>query len=381
MPLANSFVSKKDLNKKESRFPLAVSFCKKCSLVQLLDVVDPKILFSNYYYITATSPQLIEHFKEHSKNVLKFVTDNRDLVVDIGGNDGTLLAELKDYCRVLNVEPATNIAKISLKKGVETVNDFFVPSVDKIIKQYGHAKVVTANNVIAHTDTVKGLFKGVKKLLTDDGVFIFETHWVGNLIGKGGFDQIYHEHLCYYSLHALKYLCDSVGLTIFDVKLIPLNGQSLQVYVSKNRKMGESVKKFLQREKKMKLNTFSAFTKFSTKVSKNRLATRIMLACLKANGKKIIGYGASAKGSTLLNFYGIKSDLIDFVTDTSPIKQGLFVPGVHIPIVKPEMLYKAKPDYVLLLAWNYASSILQKEKALRKQGVKFIIPVPKFKIV
>lgn len=377
MPLANAFVS--NPNETELLFPLSVYFCNQCSLVQVLDVVDPKLLFSNYYYLTSTSPQLIEHFKEHSKNVLKYVESKHDLVVDIGGNDGTLLTELKDHCRVLNVEPAKNIAEISLKKGIETVNDFFLQAVYGIITKYGHAKVVTANNVIAHTDSVKELFFGVKELLADDGVFIFETHWVGNLIGKGGFDQIYHEHLCYYSLHALTRLCDLVGLSIFDVELVPLNGQSLQVYVSRNRKAGPSVKMLLEREKNMHLDTFSAFAEFSNKVTQTKSETLNLLLALEAQGKNVVGYGASAKGSTLLNFYGITD--LEYVTDTSPLKQGLFIPGVHIPIVPPERLYAEKPDYVLLLAWNYAISILEKEKELRAQGVKFIIPVPSVKIV
>lgn len=381
MPLANSLIKEKDLNEKESKYPLTVVFCKKCSLVQVPDVVDPKILFSNYYYITSTSPQLIEHFKGHAKNVRKFIDSKDDLVVDIGGNDGTLLKELKKDCRVLNVEPAKNIAKISRKKGIETINGFFVESVDKIIKKHGHAKVITANNVIAHTDSVRELFKGVKKLLADDGVFIFETHWVGNLIGKGGFDQIYHEHLSYFSLHSLKYLTDSLGLKIFDVKLVPLNGESLQVYVSKNRKVGKSVEKFLAKEKKIKLNKFEAYSQFSKKVLENRRELVKLIFQIRRKGKYIAGYGASAKGSTLLNYFFITRAWVSYITDTSPLKQGMYMPGVHIPIYHPGTLYERLPDYILLLAWNYADSILKKEKKLRKAGVKFIIPVPQVKIV
>lgn len=382
-PLANALVDKKNLGKMERKFPLTVYFCQNCSLVQVSDVVHPKILFSDYYFITSASSPSIDHFKKYASEISKkFVKSQKDLMVDIGGNDATLLNELKNDCKVLNIEPAKNISQISKKKGVETINDFFSKAlVEKIIKKYGQANIVTANNIIAHTDTVRTLFEGVKKLLTNDGVFIFETHWVRNLVGEGGFDQVYHEHLCYYSLHALKHLVDSVGLSIFDVKTVPIQGESIRVYVSKNRKPLPSVKKFLDREKKLELNDFKIFSHFSNKVLENKDKTLKLLADLKKKGKKIAGYGAPAKGSTLLNFYGIDKNTIDYVIDTTSIKQGLFMPGVHIPIYHPDKLYESKPDYVLLLAWNYADAILEKEKELRKKGVKFIIPVPKVRIV
>lgn len=382
-PLANALVNKSSLNKKEKTFPLAVFYCRNCSLVQVSDVVDPKILFSNYYFITSASSPSVDHFKGYSKDILdKFIDSKDDLVVDIGGNDGTLLNELKNNCRVLNIEPASNIAAISEKKGVRTINKFFSKElVRKILKDFGTVNVVTANNIIAHTDTVRMLFEGVKELLADDGVFIFETHWVRNLIGEGGFDQVYHEHLCYYSLHALKHLVDSVGLSIFDVKTVPIQGESLRVYVSKNNKTRPAVGKFLEREKRLGLNNFKTFSTFSEKVLKNRHKTLELLATLKAKNKRIVGYGAPAKGSTLLNFFGIDGKILDYTIDTTSIKQGLFMPGVHIPIYPPEKLHESKPDYILLLAWNYADAILEKEKDLRKSVVKFIIPVPKVRIV
>ncbi len=382
-PLANSLVDKKNLKKKENTFPLSVSFCKNCSLVQVPHVVNPKILFSDYYFLTSASSPSVEHFKGYANDILKnFVTSPTDLVVDIGGNDGTLLNELKTEANVLNIEPATNISKIARKRGVRTINEFFSKKLVKdILKKEGHAKVVTANNIIAHTDTVRELFEGVKNLIGNDGVFIFETHWVRNLVGEGGFDQVYHEHLCYYSLHALQYLTESVGLSIFDVITVPIQGESMRVYVSKNHKSKPSVKKFLAREKKLGLNKFEAFANFSKKVIENKDKTLKILSDLKAKGKTIVGYGAPAKGSTLLNFYGVGTEILDYVIDTTPLKQGLFMPGVHIQIHAPEKLYQSNPSHILLLAWNYADAILKKEKELRKEGVKFIIPVPIVKIV
>lgn len=382
-PLANSLLSAENLNKEEKIFPLSVSFCKNCSLVQVPHVVNPELLFSDYYFITSASSPSIDHFKKYGQDILdNFIKSKNDLVIDIGGNDGTLLNEMKNDCKALNIEPATNIVEISKKKGIKTINEFFSKElVKEIIKDYGQANVVTANNIIAHTDTVKELFEGVKDLLAPDGVFIFETHWAQNLIGEGGFDQVYHEHLCYYSLHALKYLVDSVGLSIFDVKTVPIQGESLRVYVAKNREAEPSVETFLEREKALDLDKFETFENFSEKVVANKNKTLEMLAALKAEGKKIVGYGAPAKGSTLLNYYGIGKETLDYITDTTSIKQGLYMPGVHIKIYPPDQLQKSKPDYVLLLAWNYEEDILRKEEELRKSGVKFIIPVPEVKIV
>lgn len=382
-PLANAFVGRDDLNKKESKFPLTVHYCKNCSLVQVPDVVHPKILFSDYYFLTSASSPSVEHFIKYGKDILdKFIESPNDLTVDIGGNDAVLLNELKNKCKVLNVEPAKNIAEISRKKGIEALNEFFTKkTVSKIIKNYGKAKVVTANNIIAHTDTVRDLFEGVSDLIADDGVFVFETHWVKNLIGEGGFDQVYHEHLCYYSLHALRHLTESVGLKIFDVITVPIQGESLRVYVSKNLTPKKTVKEFLNREEKLGLNNIKTFSNFSKKVIENKQKTIDLLNDLKKKGKRVVGYGAPAKGSTLLNFYGIGRETIDYIIDTTPLKQNMFTPGAHIPIYSPEKIIQLKPDYVLLLAWNYADAILKKEDNLRKQGVKFIIPVPEVKIV
>lgn len=382
-PLANSLVSAEALNEKEKTFPLAIAFCQSCSLVQMPHVVNPDLLFRDYYFITSASSPLIDHFRKYSEEILNnFIKSKNDLVVDIGGNDGTLLNELKNDCRVLNVEPASNIAEISSKKGIETINEFFSKELaERIKKDYGPANVVTANNVIAHTDTVRELFEGVSELLAPNGVFIFEAHWARNLIGEGGFDQVYHEHLSYYSLHALKHLVDSIGLSIFDVKTVPVQGESLRVYVAKNHKVKPTVEKFLHREKELGLDTFETFAHFSEKVVDNKNKTLELLKELKAQGKKIVGYGAPAKGSTLLNFYGIGQETLDYITDTTSLKQGKYMPGVHIPIYPPDKLLEKKPDYILLLAWNYADAILEKEKDLRDSGVKFIIPVPTVTVV
>ncbi|MBU2567615.1 MAG: methyltransferase domain-containing protein [Elusimicrobia bacterium] len=383
MSLANAFLKKEDLNKLEDKFPLKVYFCRFCSSLQLLDIVNPELLFRHYNYLTSASRPLAEHFIKMGKDLAdKFVASPNDLVVEIGGNDGVLLAGIKDRSRVLNIEPAENIAEISRKSGVETIPDFFnLKLAEEIVRKYGNAKVVVANNVMAHVENLREAFSGVKKLINSDGVFVFEVHWVGNLIGEGGFDQIYHEHIFYHSLTALKYLVEGLELKIFDVKLVPIHGQSMRVYVAEGKEVKKSVATLLQREKKMKLNRKETFVKFAKRVSKNKEKLLSLLKDLKKNGKRITGYGAPAKGNTLLNYLGIGTDTLDFLTDTTIFKQGLYSPGMHVPVVGPERLLTDIPDYILLLAWNYTDLILEKERELRNKGVKFIIPVPEVKIV
>ena len=386
MPLANAFLKEEDLSKPEKKFPLTVYFCKNCSLLQLLDVVNPEILFRHYYYLTSTSKPLADHFIGLGQNLVdRFIESKNDLVIDIGGNDAVLLDSIKNRCRVLNIEPAENIAKISKKKGVDTISKFFTEDLAKrIFRKYGSAKVITASNVFAHIDNLDDIIKAVKVLLDKKGVFIIEVHWVGNLLGLvdiGGFDQIYHEHLSYFSLLSLERLVNQFGLKIFDVKLIPVHGQSLQVYVSKNYKISESVNEFLTQEKSLGLDKIEAYVNFAEKVEKNKSELRNLLSRLKKENKKIVGYGAAAKGNTLLNYFQIDNKILDFIVDDSPLKQGLYTPGTRIPIFSAERLKKDQPDYLLLLAWNYAESILKKEQKLRDKGVKFIIPVPGVKIV
>jgi len=382
-PLANGFLSKTELDKKEEKFPLAVYFCKECSLVQLFDVVDPKILFGKYHFMTSASKPSVDHFAKFGKELAdRFVKSKNDLVIDIGGNDGTLLGNLKDFCRVLNIEPAGNIAEISNKNGISTINYFFSSDLaKKVLDEYGKAAVISANNIIAHTDKVKDVFAGANLLLKDGGVFVFEAHWVKNLIGEGGFDQVYHEHLCYYSLHALKRLIESSGLFINDVKSVPMQGESLRVYAGKTKGSSPAVDEFLKKEKEAGITNVETYLDFSSKVANNAKKVKELLVSLKSQGKKIIGYGAAAKGNTLLNYFGIGADLLDYIVDTTPIKQGLYSPGSHVPVVHPEKIKEQTPDYIFILAWNYADAIIEKERSLKEKGVKFIIPVPNVRII
>ncbi|MCX6787409.1 MAG: class I SAM-dependent methyltransferase [Candidatus Kaiserbacteria bacterium] len=382
-PPANAYVRMEDLGKPEKSFPLALYFCRTCSLAQLLDVVNPEILFKNYHFLTSASFPSVEHFKRYAEEiVLPLISSPNDLVVDIGGNDGVLLSFVKDHARVLNVDPAENLASISEKNGVPFYPAFFTSqTADDILAKYGQAKVVTANNVFAHTDPLRDVFNGVAKLIGKDGTFIFEVHWQKHFIEEGAFDQIYHEHLCFHSLHALQHLIESAGMKIFDVQIVPTQGRSLRVFAAKNQPPSPNVELILTEEKAAGLTNEATLRSFAQKIETNKKKLLKLLQDLKAAGKKIIGYGAPAKGNTLLNYYGIGPDILDYLTDTTTLKQGLYSPGMHIPIVSPEKLITDTPDYILLLAWNFKDAILEKEKALRKKGVKFIVTVPTVEII
>ena len=383
MPPANAFLRKEDLDKPEEQFPLTVSFCEDCSLVQTQDSVDPEILFKDYVYMTSGSKPLVEHFERLAEKLKKDLKlGASDVAMEIGSNDGTFLAELKDDCTVVGIEPASGVAKYGRDKGVTTEEAFFTSEFANGLKQkYGAARLILASNVFAHIETLQDVCKGIELLLAENGVFVMEAHWVGNLIGEGGFDQIYHEHLCYYSLTSLTSLFKQFNLRIVDVEFIPTHGQSLRVYVAKGGDVQKTVSDVLEKERNLGLDKRATFEAFAEKVERNKQDIVSNIARLKKEGKCVVGYGAPAKGNTLLNYCGIGAESIDYIADATPFKQGLFTPGMHIPVVPIEKLRADAPEYILLLAWNYAPHILEKEKALRESGIKFIIPVPEVRIV
>jgi len=385
MPPANAFVPKEDLQKEDQTFPLRVAVCSNCLSVQLQDTVAPEVLFSkDYYYFTGASAPLAKHFETLGEHLAKeFQLTKKDLVVEMGSNDGVLLGALSPYSRVLGVDPATNVGIEAKKRGVPTMQAFFgEKSAKAILKKEGPAKLILANNVFAHIPDIHDVIRGIKELLPEDGEFIAEVHWVGNLMGDGGFDQIYHEHIYYFSLHALKHLFEVVhGMTISRVELIPIHGESLRIFVTKGKKVDPSVLMLMKKEKELGLDKVETYLSFASKVKEIKDTLFKTLTLLRESGKRIIGYGAPGKGNTLLNFVQIGPELLEYIVDTTPTKQGTFTPGMRIPVVHPDRLKTDTPDYILLLSWNYADSILEKEKELRKRGVKFIIPVPTVKIL
>lgn len=386
-PLANAFLGKSDLHIHERYFPLDVHLCAQCGLVQLGDVVDPRVLFQDYVYVSSTSPVFVAHFEMFAKEIFnRFGLSKESLVIDIGSNDGILLRPFRKLgARVLGVEPDRTIAAIARKNGVETMSEFFSPAVaEKIAKKYGAADVITATNVFAHVDDIHALVRGVKHLLKKDGTFIIEVPYIVDFLRKNLFDTVYHEHLSYFGLSALNAFFERAGMTVIDAERIPTHGGSLRVFAQKKgaaRKPSPSVLRLIAAEKKQRIHEEETYRAYTLRIQKNRAKLLTLLAGLKEKGKSIAGYGAPAKGNTLLNYFSIGNDTLDYIVDDSPHKQGKYTPGKRIPVVSAKMLHANPPDYLLILAWNFAETIMKKNELFRKNGGKFIIPVPHPRIV
>lgn len=384
-PLANAFLKKEQLNDSENFYPLRVFFCQDCNLCQLIDIVPKETLFRDYVYFSSAMPVLPQHFKDYADYIYdNFISSNKDLVVEIGSNDGLLLSAFKSKgVKVLGVDPAINIAKVANERGIETLPEFFTSSlVEKITKKYGRAKVIIGNNVVAHINDHHDLVKGISALLSDEGVFVFEAPYLIDMLENYTFDTIYHEHMSYLAVRPLLKLFDKYEMEIFDVKTYPVQGNSLRGFVGKKGKhrIQKSVREFVKKEKEYKLDSWQTYIKLAREISymKERLVK--LLEQLKAEGKTIAGYGAPAKGNTLLNYYKIGADTLDFVTEGLKSKVGTYTPGTHIPVVDIEWARNNPPDYYLLLAWNYKDAILEKEKEYLKSGGKFIMPVGNIEI-
>lgn len=381
-PPANAFLKKEDLNKNEPFFPLTLDFCNNCGFVQLRDIVSPELLFRNYVYVSSTSPVFVAHFEELAamiKNRFDFLADS--LIVDIGSNDGILLQPFKTRgWKVLGIDPAVKIAEMATKNGIETWSEFFNPKIaKKIVAEKGKAKIVSATSVFPHIDDLDNIVAGVKELLAEDGFFLIEAYYLADLVEKNLFDTIYHEHLSYFTVATMSRLFKRLGMEIFDVEKTDTHGGSLRVFAQRAngpRPISSWVQKLIGEETKKGFSRALTYANFSHKIEENKNRLLRLLSDLKKQGKKIIGYGAPAKGNTLLNYFQIGPETLDYIIDDSPWKQGLYTPGMHVPVFSSAELYKRKPDCVLILAWNFAEPIMKKLSRFAQEGGKFIIPVP-----
>ena len=386
-PPANAFVKKEHLDEPQTTFPLDVYFCENCYHVQLLDIVDPKELFENYVYVSGTSSTFVNHFEEYSKFIIKnYLSGDSSFVVDIGSNDGTLLQFFKkNGCHILGVDPAKKIANNATKNGIETLPLFFDDKVSKMIQdKYGSADVITANNVFAHIDNLTGFITNVRNLLTHNGIFSFEVSYLADVIQKTLFDMTYHEHLSYHSVLSLVPFFESNGMELIEAIRVDIHGGSLRGIVQlKNGpyKIGESVKNAIKIEKGLHLDKADTFQKFAIGINEIKSKFQSLIIKLKQDGNTIAAYGAPAKATTLLYHFGIDSSTIDFIVDDSALKQGLYSPGKHIPILSPEAIYQKKPNYLIILAWNFTEEILKKHAKYKNEIGHFIVPLPTLMVI
>jgi len=385
-PLSDTLLSLETLNMPETTYPLRMMWCEKCTLVQLSYCVDAKVVYHpDYPYRPGITKELVEYQKNMSFSLTKqYNLTSKDLVIDIGSNDGTLLQGFKHMgIRVLGVEP-TNIAKIARANGIETIQAFFdIKLAKKIKKKYGTATLIVTTNTFAHMQTIGEFIVGAHTLLRDNGVFINETHYLLDIIKGGQFDSIYHEHLRTYTLKSHLYLFKPYDFTVIDVERGERYGGNIRTHAMKGKKrpVKSSVSVLLKTEEKFGLSKLDTFLKFANRARKARFDFMEFLIKAKRKGKVVVGDACPARSSTLLNYYGIDRELLPYISEQpTSLKLNKFLPGKHIPIVNNQRLIDEQPDYVTMLAWHLAIPIM---KRLKERGLKsdFIIPLPDFKIV
>jgi SAM-dependent methyltransferase len=387
MPLANALLSEDKLKTPEKRYPLTLAFCPSLALVQIVERIPPEELFSDYPYFSSMSDGMLRSAKSL---VERLVAQRRltasSLAVEIASNDGYLLQYYKERgVPVLGIEPAANVAAVAEReRGIPTVVEFFSHSLgERLAAEVRAADVIHANNVFAHVPDPIDFLRGIAALLDPSGVAVVAAPYVKDMIDHVEFDTIYHEHLFYYSLTSVERLCAPAGLRVTDVERLPIHGGSLRYTLARTASATPSaaVTALLTEEQAWGVGATDTYRPFVARVEAVKRDLLSYLRQAKQSGKRIAAYGASAKGTTLLNYCGIDGRLIDFVVDRSPHKQGRYTPGTHLKIEAPQALYDRRPDEVLLLSWNFADEILEQQAEFRKQGGRFIVPVPRLRFV
>jgi SAM-dependent methyltransferase len=384
-PLADRLLTAAMLEQPEPLFPLSVFFCADCTLMQIAETVPAETLFcEDYPYYSSFSPALLEHSRLNAEELIARRGLGPDsLVVELASNDGYMLKNFRAAeIPVLGIDPADGPARAAQEAGIETLCTFFTHDLARRLRDEGRrADVIIANNVLAHVPDLNGFVAGMATLLKDDGVAVIECPYVRDLIDHCEFDTIYHEHLCYYSVTALSRLFARHGLSLNDVTRLAIHGGSVRLYVERHDRVGQSVRTLLAEEEALGVTSIAYYADFARRVEHVRATLVGLLRSLKEEGKRIAAYGAAAKGATLINYCEIGPELIDFVVDRNTHKQGRFMPGRHIPISPVSRLVEEMPEYVLLLAWNFADEIVRQQGEYLSRGGTFIKPVPEPRLI
>lgn len=385
--IGDAFIPKELLHEKQETYSLDTYLCLSCGHLQNLDVVNPEILFRNYTYCTSVSLNLVEHFRKYAQDIsASLAIAKNSLVVEIGSNDGSLLNAFKNLgMRIQGVDPARNIALTATKSGIPTIPDFFTQAIaQQIVKEQGKASLVCANNVFAHADNIEEIVKGIRALLSDDGVFVFEVSYVPDIINNFVFDTIYHEHVSHHALIPLERFFNRLDMTLFDVARINSKGGSIrgfaQVRSSGKRPQSDSLKQMMEDEKRNGILQPEIYRNFFQDIQKRKEKTLSFLNNAIDQGQTIAAYGASTTTTTLLYHFEL-SKLISFIIDDNPLKQGMYSPGNKIPVLPSSELKTQRPDVVIILAWIYAEPIIKKNAEYLQAGGKFLVPLPDARVV
>ena len=385
MPIANAFSTKEEMNN-EYTFPMKVGFCESCNMVQLVEQPDREKMFhDNYAFFSSTSSYMQEHFKQFAHSVSNLQNlDKKSFVVEIGCNDGIMLQNfVTDKIRCLGVEPSKNVAEVAMSKGIEVINQFFdQPLAEKITQTYQKADAILSANVMCHIPYMHSIYDGVKTLLSDDGVFIFEDPYLGEIIEKTSFDQIYDEHVFLFSALSISHLAKMHDLELINVEPQVTHGGSMRYTIAHKgvKAVSQNVTNLIEKEKNLGLDSAQAYTGFTDSVNKIRDDLIELLNKLKKDGKKVVAYGATSKSTTVTNYFGITPELVECIYDTTPIKHNKLSPGAHIPVLPYKQFRESNPDYVLLFAWNHATEIMKKEQDYIGSDRHWITYIPEVKV-